>query len=150
MSAANLRTVEANDLHDLHEVPPLGEVPARMHAWVIRPERFGEPKQSFQTEVLPTWQPAPGEVLVRVMAAGINYNGIWAGLGKPVDVLARHGQGFHIAGSDAAGVVWKVGPGVTRWKVGDEVVVHCNHLVDPGASHKQTIWGYETGDGSFA
>ena len=75
---------------------------------------------------MPTPEPGPGEVLVLVMAAGVNYNGIWAGLGKPVSVLDVHKKDFHIAGSDASGVVWKLGSGVTRWKVGDEVVLHCN------------------------
>ena len=62
---------------------------------------------------------------MRVMAAGVNYNNVWAALGKPVSVM-RYGDhpeyGHHIGGSDASGVVWKVGAGVTRWKPGDEVV----------------------------
>jgi crotonyl-CoA carboxylase/reductase len=67
--------------------------------------------------------------------------------------------GHHIGGSDASGVVWKVGPGVTRWQPGDEVVVHCNqasyedpevHGLDPLAAPSQRIWGYETTWGSFA
>ena len=134
----------------LGQVPPLGVVPQKMHAWVIRPERFGEPVTSFVQEEMPVWDIGPDEVLVQVMAAGINYNAIWAGLGEPVNILKSHGLDFHIAGSDASGVVWKVGSAVTRWKVGDEVVIHCNHLVEPGASDLQTIWGYETPDGSFA
>lgn len=137
----------------------LGVVPARMEAYAIRAERFGEPTTSFREEVLPTWEPGPGEVLVRVMAAGVNFNGVWAGLGKPVNVLQNNALGFHIAGSDAAGVVWKVGPGVSRWRVGDEVVMHCNRTCgqcehcnggEPLACRDQRIWGYETGDGSFA
>ena len=67
--------------------------------------------------------------------------------------------GHHIGGSDASGVVWKVGAGVTRWKPGDEVVIHCNqasyedpevHGLDPLAAPSQRIWGYETTWGSFA
>ena len=67
--------------------------------------------------------------------------------------------GHHIGGSDASGIVWKVGEGVTRWKPGDEVVVHCNqasyedlevHGLDPMAAPSQKIWGYETTWGSFA
>jgi crotonyl-CoA carboxylase/reductase len=55
--------------------------------------------------------------------------------------------------------VWKVGEGVTRWKPGDEVIVHCNqasyedpevHGLDPLAAPSQKIWGYETTWGSFA
>src|ERR1700728_743082 len=87
-------------------IPPLGEVPKEMDAWVIRQDRFGEPLDSFRRESIATPEPGPGEVLVLVMAAGVNYNGIWAGLGKPVSVLDVHKQPFHIAGSDASGVVW--------------------------------------------
>ena len=64
---------------------------------------------------------------MRVMAAGVNFNNVWAALGKPVSVFRYHpDEDHHIGGSDASGVVWKVGPGVTRWKPGDEVVIHCN------------------------
>ena len=61
-----------------------------------------------------------------VMAAGVNYNGIWAALGKPVSVFDVHKAPYHVAGSDASGIVWAVGAKVKRWKVGDQVVVHCN------------------------
>lgn len=108
------------------QIPPLGLVPRRMHAWVIRRERHGDPSQSFKRELLPVPEPGPDEALVLVMAAGINFNGVWAGLGKPVSVLDVHRQPFHVAGSDASGIIWKVGSQVTRWKVGDEVVLHCN------------------------
>ena len=139
--------------------PPLGVVPATMDAWVIRKERHGAPTQSFVREQMPVPEPGPNEVLVYVMAAGINYNGIWAGTGKPVSVLDVHKKDFHIAGSDASGIVWKVGSAVTRWKVGDEVVLHCNQSCgecgacnggDPMACEEQRIWGYETPYGSFA
>lgn len=138
------------DIVPVGALPPLGVVPKRMHAVVIRPERFGEPTTSFKHEEMPTWEIGSDEVLVQVMAAGVNYNGIWAGLGKPVDILQAHGLDFHIPGSDASGVVWAVGSAVRDWKVGDEVVLHCNHLLEPGASDLQTIWGYETPDGSMA
>jgi len=139
-----------------------GELPATMAAWVIREERQGEPKDAFQLEEIEVPEPAAFEVIVRVMAAGVNYNNVWAALGKPIGVW-RYGDhpeyGHHIGGSDASGVVWKVGPGVTRWKPGDEVVVHCNqasyedpevHGLDPMAAPSQKIWGYETTWGSFA
>jgi crotonyl-CoA carboxylase/reductase len=139
-----------------------GTLPERMTAWVIREERFGEPKDAFQLEDIEVPEPAAFEVIVRVMAAGVNYNNVWAALGKPVSVM-KYGDhpefGHHIGGSDASGVVWKVGPGVTRWKAGDEVVLHCNqasyedpevHGLDPMAAPSQQIWGYETTWGSFA
>ena len=139
-----------------------GELPATMAAWVIREERYGEPHDAFQIEEIEVPEPGAFEVIVRVMAAGVNYNNVWAALGKPVSVM-RYGDhpeyGHHIGGSDASGVVWKVGAGVTRWKPGDEVVVHCNqasyedpevHGLDPMAAPSQRIWGYETTWGSFA
>ncbi|HEV3001728.1 MAG TPA: crotonyl-CoA carboxylase/reductase [Solirubrobacteraceae bacterium] len=139
-----------------------GELPATMAAWVIRQEREGEPTDAFQVEEIEVPEPGAFEVIVRVMAAGVNFNNVWAALGKPVSVFGYgdHPEyGHHIGGSDASGVVWKVGPGVTRWKPGDEVVIHCNqtsyedpevHGLDPMAAPSQKIWGYETTWGSFA
>jgi crotonyl-CoA carboxylase/reductase len=139
-----------------------GELPQTMAAWVIRQEREGEPVDAFQLEEIEVPEPAAFEVVVRVMAAGVNFNNVWAALGKPVSVFGYgdHPEyGHHIGGSDASGVVWKVGPGVTRWKPGDEVVIHCNqasyedpevHGLDPMAAPSQRIWGYETTWGSFA
>jgi crotonyl-CoA carboxylase/reductase len=139
-----------------------GELPATMAAWVIREEREGEPVDAFQIEEIEIPEPGAFEVIVRVMAAGVNFNNVWAALGEPVGVW-RYGDhpqwGHHIGGSDASGIVWKVGEGVTRWKPGDEVVVHCNqasyedpevHGLDPLAAPSQQIWGYETTWGSFA
>ncbi|WP_413206645.1 crotonyl-CoA carboxylase/reductase [Rhodospirillum sp. A1_3_36] len=147
------------DLYDLGEIPPLGHVPKKMYAWAIRRERHGDPEQSFQIEVVDTPELDSHEVLVMVMAAGVNYNGVWAGLGTPISVFDVHKADYHIAGSDASGIVWAVGSKVKRWKIGDEVVVHCNqddgddeecNGGDPMFSPTQRIWGYETPDGSFA
>ncbi|MDX6378532.1 MAG: crotonyl-CoA carboxylase/reductase, partial [Gaiellaceae bacterium] len=139
---------------------PTGEaVPDTMRAWVIRPERIGEPIDAMQLETVEVPSPGPGEVLVRVMAAGVNYNLVWAAMGKPVSIFRYTGDDFHIGGSDASGIVAAVGPGVRRWKPGDEVVVHCNQScgecpecngLDPMACSEQKIWGYETNWGSFA
>src|SRR5881227_3659662 len=137
-----------------------GTLPETMAAWVIRREREGEPRDAFQLEEIEVPEPAAFEVVVRVMAAGVNYNNVWAALGKPVSVFDSHpDEDHHIGGSDASGIVWKTGPGVTRWKPGDEVVIHCNqasyedvevHGLDPLAAPSQRIWGYETSWGSFA
>jgi crotonyl-CoA carboxylase/reductase len=136
-----------------------GELPDSMAAWVIRQEREGLPRDAFQIEEMQVPEPGAMEVVVRVMAAGVNYNNVWAAQGKPVSVFRYHEEDHHIGGSDASGVVWKVGPGVTQWKPGDEVVVHCNqasyedpevHGLDPMAAPSQKIWGYETTWGSFA
>ncbi|MEM9724698.1 MAG: crotonyl-CoA carboxylase/reductase [Pseudomonadota bacterium] len=147
------------DLYEVGEIPPLGHTPKQMYAWCIRRERHGPPEEAMQLEVVDTPEPDSHEVLVLVMAAGVNYNGIWAALGEPITPFDVHGAPFHIAGSDAAGVVWKVGSKVKRFKVGDEVVIHCNqddgddeeaNGGDPMFSPTSRIWGYETPDGSFA
>ncbi len=147
------------DLYELGEIPPLGHVPKQMYAWSIRRERHGDPDTAMQVEVVDVPRIDSHDVLVMVMAAGVNYNGVWAALGKPISVFDVHKADYHIAGSDAAGIVWAVGSRVTRCKVGDEVVVHCNqddgddeqcNGGDPMFSPSQRIWGYETPDGSFA
>jgi crotonyl-CoA carboxylase/reductase len=151
----------AIDLRQVSEVDVKpGELPKTMAAWVIRQEREGQPRDAFQVEEIEVPEPGAFEVVVRVMAAGVNYNNVWAALGEPVSVFRYHpDEDHHIGGSDASGIVWKVGAGVTRWKPGDEVVVHCNqasyedpevHGLDPLAAPSQKIWGYETSWGSFA
>src|SRR3954466_6857943 len=83
-----------------------GELPETMAAWVIRQEREGEPVDAFQVEEIEVPEPSAFEVIVRVMAAGVNFNNVWASLGEPVSVFSygdhpeyRH----HIGGSGPAG-----------------------------------------------
>jgi crotonyl-CoA carboxylase/reductase len=150
--------VDASKVSELDVEP--GTLPDTMAAWVIRQEREGEPRDAFQLEEIEAPEPGAFEVVVRVMAAGVNYNNVWAALGQPVSVFRYHPEeDHHIGGSDASGIVWKVGAGVTRWRPGDEVVIHCNqasyedpevHGLDPLAAPSQKIWGYETSWGSFA
>jgi crotonyl-CoA carboxylase/reductase len=155
-------------LYDLGEQPPLGVVPERMHAILIRQSRFGDPVQAMQQEVVRVPSLGPKDVLVYVMAAGVNYNNVWASLGVPVDVVRMHKQagdagdeaGFHLGGSDASGIVQAVGADVTNVKPGDEVVVHCGMWddddqqikagMDPAFSSSFRIWGYDSNWGSFA
>ncbi|MFO0547795.1 MAG: NAD(P)-dependent alcohol dehydrogenase [Polyangiaceae bacterium] len=69
--------------------------------------------------------PGSGEVLVRVHAAGID-RGTWHLMtGRPY-LMRLMGFGFfapkqRVPGLDLAGTVVEVGPGVTRFRVGDEV-----------------------------
>ena len=158
-SQAPAYEAEQKDLYEIGEIPPLGHVPRQMYGWAIRRERHGPPDQAMQVEVVDTPEIDSHEVLVLVMAAGVNYNGVWAALGTPISVFDVHKAPYHIAGSDASGIVWKVGRKVKSWKVGDEVVIHCNqddgddeecNGGDPMFSPSQRIWGYETPDGSFA
>ena len=77
------------DLYELGEIPPLGHVPKQMYAWAIRKDRHGPPETAMQVEVLPTWELDSHDVLVLVMAAGVNYNGVWAALGTPISTARR-------------------------------------------------------------
>src|SRR5919205_282142 len=150
-------SVDTSQIAQLDVEP--GELPASMAAWVIREERFGEPLEAFQIEEMEVPEPGAFEVTVRVMAAGVNFNNVWAALGQPVSVFRYHDEDHHIGGSDASGIVWKVGEGVTRWKPGDEVVIHCNqasyedpevHGLDPLAAPSQRIWANKPTGGPSA
>src|SRR5215208_5495521 len=161
-------TTTTSDLFDVGQAPPLGVVPERMHAQVIRQSSFSQPVTAFKHEVVPVPSLGPHDVLVYVMAAGINYNNVWAALGVPVDVVRGHRMagdagdetGFHIGGSDASGIVYATGDNVTGIGVGDEVVLHCgiwdedDEFIrgggDPALSGSFRIWGYDSNWGSFA
>jgi len=160
MSAAN-----DLDLCALGDKPPLGVVPRRMHAFAVRQDRFGQPRDAWKAEVLPTPAIGDDEVLVYVMATGINYNNVWAALGKPLDVIAERQKAlgakedFHAGGSDCAGIVWAVGRNVANVRIGDEIVVHSGWWApddpwvlsgrDPMLAESTRIWGYQTNYGSY-
>ena len=85
-----------------------------MKAIVVR--AFGEP-EVMKIEELPVPVPAKGQVLVRILAAGVN----------PADVYTRTGTYAvkpdlpYTPGTDGSGIVEAVGPETTRVKVGDRV-----------------------------
>jgi crotonyl-CoA carboxylase/reductase len=145
-------------------LPPVGEVPQKMFAQVIRQNRFGDPRTAFQVEEVDVPQLKPHEVLIGVMAAGINYNNVWAARGMPIDIIAirqREGEpyDFHIGGSDVSGIVYAVGAAVHNVAIGAEVVVHHGYWrlddpwvkagKDPMLAPSASIWGYNTNFGSF-
>jgi crotonyl-CoA carboxylase/reductase len=149
---------------EIGTLPPIGEVPDKMHAQVVRQERFGDPTRAFQIELMDVPRPGPREVLIAVMAAGVNFNNVWAARGTPIDVIAvrqRAGEphDFHIGGSDASGVVYAIGDDVDRVAVGDRVVTHHGWWNDddpwiaagndPMTAPSASIWGYNTNFGSF-
>ena len=76
------------ELYELGEMPEPGMVPQKMHAFLVRQDRFGEPRNAWKREIIPTPEIGPKDVLVYVMASGINYNNVWAALGYPLDVIA--------------------------------------------------------------
>lgn len=154
-----------SEIYPVGQIPPLGEIPSKMYAQVIREDRFGEPIKALQIEPVDVPMIGRDECLVLVMAAGVNYNTIWAASGKPVNVVRLHqkqhdGGAFHIGGSDGSGIVYKVGEDVTDVRVGDEVVMHagwwdmsCPQIqagVDEMLTPTVRMWGYETNYGSFA
>ena len=71
------------DLYEMGEMPPMGYVPKQMYAWAIRRERHGDPDSAMLQEVVDVPSVDSHDVLVLVMAAGVNYNGVWAALGIP-------------------------------------------------------------------
>lgn len=85
-------------------------------------DRYGGP-EVLRLDDVPTPSPADGQVLVRVAATSINLSDWECLRGSPA--YARIGglrtPKNHTLGSDIAGHVEAVGPGVTRFREGDEV-----------------------------
>ncbi len=82
----------------------------------IRVNQFGGP-EVLRLEQVPDPSPGPGQVLVRVHAAGVN----------PVETYIRSGAYAQLGplpytpGNDCAGIVEAAGPGVTAFKASDRV-----------------------------
>ncbi|MDT4996421.1 MAG: crotonyl-CoA reductase [Pseudonocardiales bacterium] len=133
--------------------------------------RDKDPRKSLHLQQVPTPELGPGEAIVAVMASAINYNTVWTSIFEPVSTFAflrrygassplaaKHDRPYHVVGSDLSGVVLRVGPGVTKWRAGDEVVAHCLsvELEDPQGHDdtmmdpQQRIWGFETNFGGLA
>ncbi len=130
-----------------------------------------DPRKSLRVDEVEAPPLGPTEVLIAPMAAALNFNTVWTSIFEPVstfrflerfgkesDLGRRHDLPYHIVGSDAAGVVVRTGPGVTRWKPGDRVTVHCNYVDMEGPEGhddsmidaSQRIWGFETNFGAMA
>lgn len=165
------------DLSELVRVP----LPEHHEAVVVLAEeqnlfagldsRDKDPRKSLHVREVPTPELGPGEALVAVMASAINYNTVWSSVFEPMptfaflrrygrlsDLARRHDLPYHVLGSDLAGVVLRVGPGVNKWKPGAEVVAHCLSVeLEDAAGHddtlldpQQRIWGFETNFGGLA
>jgi len=130
-----------------------------------------DPRQSVHVDEVALPEVAPDEAVVAVMASAINFNTVWTSIFEPLPTFnflkrlgkesvwgARHDQPFHVMGSDASGVVLRVGSAVRNWKPGDRVTVHCNYVddQDPSAhddsmlAANQRIWGFESNYGGLA
>jgi NADPH:quinone reductase-like Zn-dependent oxidoreductase len=98
----------------------------------VRFDEYGD-IEVLQVRQVARPEPGPGEVLVRVRAAGINPGENAIRIGALHDLWPAtfpSGQG-----SDLAGVVEEVGPDVPTWSVGDEVI----GWVDTRASHAELV-----------
>lgn len=96
--------------------------PATMTAW--RQHRYGGP-ETVITEEVPVPAPRAGEVLLRVRATSLNSGDVRLMRGEPLLVRLAFGleRPKHPGrGMDVAGTVAAIGPGVTTFAVGDEVV----------------------------
>ena len=130
-----------------------------------------DPRKSLHVGEVALPEIAPDEAVVAVMASSINFNTVWTSIFEPLSTFgfldrlgkesewgARHALPYHVVGSDASGVVLRVGSAVRNWKPGDRVTVHCNHVddQDPSAHNdsmlatNQRIWGFETNFGGLA
>ncbi|MEV0273910.1 MAG: crotonyl-CoA carboxylase/reductase [Hamadaea sp.] len=130
-----------------------------------------DPRKSLHVQEVATPELGPGEALIAVMASAINYNTVWTSIFEPMSTFGflqrygklspltkRHDLPYHVVGSDAAGVVLRTGPGVTKWQPGDQVVAHCLSVeLEDAAGHddtmldpQQRIWGFETNFGGLA
>jgi crotonyl-CoA reductase len=139
--------------------------------WAGIPSTDKDPRKSLHVGTVPTPQLAPDEAYVAVMASSINFNTVWSSIFEPVSTFGplarlgresewakRHDQPYQVVGSDAAGVVLRVGAAVRNWKPGDRVTVHCNYVDDQDQTahddsmmaNNQRIWGYETNFGGLA
>jgi len=130
-----------------------------------------DPRKSLHVEEVAVPELAPDEAYVAVMASSINFNTVWTSIFEPLSTFGflkrlgkesvwgkRHDLPYHVVGSDASGVVIRVGSAVRNWKPGDRVTVHCNYVddQDPSAhddsmlASNQRIWGFESNFGGLA
>src|SRR5258706_15337396 len=112
-----------------------------MFAGLVSEEK--DPRKSTHVEQFPLPELAPDEAFVAVMASAINFNTVWTSIFEPLPTFGflkrlvresvwgkRHDQPFHVIGSDASGVVLRVGSAGRNWKPGDVATVDCLHIAD--------------------
>ena len=81
------------------------------------------PPENHAVEELPELKPSPGQVVVDVKAAAVNYPDLLVITGRYQTIPPAP----FAPGKDAAGVVREVGAGVTRVKPGDRVLIHVEY-----------------------
>lgn len=175
MDALSSAVLDGAPAEEIANIP----IPSTFRAAHIRNEDAGmfagvddkDVRKSLRVGDVPMPELAPDEVLIAVMASCVNYNTVWSATFQPLPTFtflrqlarrggweARHDQPYHVIGSDAAGVIVRVGAGVRRWRVGDHVSVSPTYADDQEpATHtdgmlgaEQRAWGYETNFGGLA
>lgn len=141
--------MRTDEVFEVGMMPPVGVVPHKMYSWVLREENLGEPSKAYREELIDVPTVEDDEMLVCNIAAGVNFNGVWAALGSPRDVVKD--KEFHIAGSESCAIVYEVGKNVTEFKVGDKVIVGgVQYAKDQKENGGYLIWGYEANWGAFS
>ena len=91
--------------------------------------RYGDPAKVLKMQDVPKPEPKPGEVLVKVKAAAVNFADTAFITGKPFIVRAGYSglmkPKTNIVGADIAGIVEAVGSEVKGFQPGDEVYGEC-------------------------
>src|SRR5438067_12564924 len=123
------------------------ELPESYRAAVVLKDEVGmfegmdshekDPRESLHIQNTAVPELAPDEAYIAVMASSINFNTVWTSIFEPLPTFgfldrlaresewaARHARDEHIVGSDAAGVILRVGSEVRAWKPGDRVTIH--------------------------
>jgi crotonyl-CoA reductase len=169
VNGASGQDIEAIKLPESYKAAVVLESETDMFKGVESSEK--DPRKSLHVQEVAVPEMAPDEALIAVMAGAINFNTVWTSIFEPLPTFlflkrfareskwaARHDLPYHIVGSDASGVIIKVGSAVRNWKPGDRVVIHCNYVddQDPSAHNdsmlaaNQRIWGFETNFGGLA
>jgi crotonyl-CoA reductase len=169
VNGASGQDIEAIKLPESYKAAVVLESETDMFKGVESSEK--DPRKSLHVQEVAVPEMAPDEALIAVMAGAINFNTVWTSIFEPLPTFlflkrfareskwaARHDLPYHIVGSDASGVIIKVGSAVRNWKPGDRVVIHCNYVddQDPSAHNdsmlaaNQRSWGFETNFGGLA
>jgi crotonyl-CoA carboxylase/reductase len=98
----------------------------------------------FKLDTLSLRDVGPSDVRLKILAASAEHNIDHAVLADTVDISATRG-GKMYPGNSAVGEVTQVGSAVTRFKVGDIVITHCNGQPDK-YGFPLRIWAYDQPD----
>ena len=74
------------ELCEIGERPPLGEVPRRMHAYLVRQNRFGQPRDAWRREIIPT--PTLGPTMLGTASSTCTMVPSWMLLWAPITIGA--------------------------------------------------------------